>query len=346
MNGTEVKGDTNHSFMHPGGMLRPVGNAGKRIWGRAVFLTLLAFVWALPQYAHDQFASGTGTPSDPYIITTAAAVDDVRNYLSAHFRLAGNIDLTQFIGDYSPIEGWVYIGTVNALFPDADSFNGSFNGAGHKITGLWANRSGSLTVNPVSYRGLFGVVYGARIDSVGVEIDNSAGHAIHGNVAVGGLVGQANNALINACYVTGYITVRSITPGKGGGGLVGENINSTITNSYFAGTVDGTGDSNKGVGGLVGQHTHSTLENCYAVATISGTGSVSSNYRGGLAGESTHSNITNGYAAGDIFSGVRGVLVGTRSAGNFTDCCYDNTIAGQTRYDMTPSPVVRGRGRG
>ena len=61
------------------------------------------------------------------------------------------------------------------------------------------------------------------------------------------------------------------------GGLVGEDVDGTIVDSFATGTVSG-GDY---VGGLVGLGSGGTITNSYATGAITGTG----NSAGGLVGE-------------------------------------------------------------
>lgn len=42
------------------------------------------------------FTSGKGTEENPYIITNSQELDNVRNYLNSHFKLANDIEFTEF----------------------------------------------------------------------------------------------------------------------------------------------------------------------------------------------------------------------------------------------------------
>ena len=42
------------------------------------------------------FAHGTGTEADPYLVETAADLNGVRDYLSAHFKQTADIDLSGY----------------------------------------------------------------------------------------------------------------------------------------------------------------------------------------------------------------------------------------------------------
>jgi len=86
-----------------------------------------------------------GTESFPFrfpiVITTPEQLDAVRDNLSAHYMLGNDIDLTDYLAPggagYAKwdIWGWLPIGD-NSTNDDSSSFTGSFDGNGHKITGL------------------------------------------------------------------------------------------------------------------------------------------------------------------------------------------------------------------
>ena len=110
------------------------------------------------------FAGGSGTELDPYKVATAAQLNEIRNYLHCHFVQTADIDLI----DYAAGNGWLPIGPT---------FHGSFDGAGHTISGLVIDRSSDGT-------GLF-AVSGGHIQNVtltGVDIDelwNGLGQFCH-----------------------------------------------------------------------------------------------------------------------------------------------------------------------
>ena len=110
------------------------------------------------------------------------------------------------------------------------------------------------------------------------------------------------------------------------GGLVGWNVSGTITNSYATGDVTGSSNS---VGGLVGENRGGTITNSYATGTVSGTVSGFDNTIGGLVG-GNDGTITNSYATG-IVSGsgnVAGGLVGFNNGGTITNSYATGTVSG------------------
>jgi hypothetical protein len=192
------------------------------------------------------FAGGMGTIRDPYQIGTADQLNKVRDFdgVGIHFELIDDIDLNNYSdGDGF---GWLPIGSVN------DTFSGSINGNGFKITNLAINRTGITDV------GLFGITSNRSvIENLILEDVN-----VIGNANVGGLVGN-NYGKIRSSYTTG--TVKGT---NGIGGLVGVVSNGEINSSYSLVNVSGTSY----VGGLVGLYAPSIVMNSYAAGLVKGTG--------------------------------------------------------------------------
>ena len=184
--------------------------------------------------------------------------------------LAGNYTLGMDVNAASTgTSGDVWNGTT--FVPVGTStgapFTGTFDGAGHVISGLVVNRPGT------DYAGLFGATSGtAIVRNVGLE-----GGSITGRDNTGALVGN------NAGIVSGNYSTASVTGSTDVGGLVGSN-SGTVSNSYASGTVSGGTD----VGGLVGLNS-GTLSNNYATGAVSGILNV-----GGLVGANSGSGSGTG----------------------------------------------------
>ncbi len=54
------------------------------------------------------FSSGNGTEGDPFIIMTAAHLNEIRDFPNAYFKLGADIDLD--VDPFNAGEGWVPIG--------------------------------------------------------------------------------------------------------------------------------------------------------------------------------------------------------------------------------------------
>ncbi len=185
--------------------------------------------------------------------------------------LAGNYTLKQDINAASTgttSDVWNGATFVPVGTSTGARFTGTFDGAGHVISGLVVNRPGT------DYAGLFGATSGAAIvRNVGLE-----GGSITGRNNTGALVGN------NAGIVSGNYSTASVTGSTDVGGLVGSN-SGTVSNSYASGAVSGGTD----VGGLVGLNS-GTLSNNYATGAVSGTASV-----GGLVGANSGGTATGNF---------------------------------------------------
>ena len=296
--------------------------------------------------------SGNGTQGDPFIITTPAQLSAVRNALDAHYRLACDIDLTAYLAPGGAGHAqW----TDDGWLPIADywpaRFIGSFDGEGHKITGLWLARSLNDSV------GLFGFTDGANIRNLGVEI---SAEGVVGNTSVGGLVGTSFNSSITNCCVDGDVDGESlvgglmgtsfnsgvtncraegrVTAGSGrGGGLAGVSTNSRITNCNAAGSVSG----DKDLGGLVGVSTNSRVTNCYAACGVTATGG----FAGGLLGAQFDSRIANSYATGDVSGeyNVGGLVGGQNSSLGFVNSISNSYASGNVSGNKNIGGLVGGQ---
>ena len=189
-------------------------------------------------------------------------------------------------------------------------FSGNYDGGGYTVSGVFTPAGSS---NGYYEQGLFGRVYGrsstqqATITNVGV-IDSF----VQGYSNVGGVVGYASNSTITNCYNTGSVE------GTGGnvGGVAG-NIGGDVTNCYNTGTVSGVGDR---VGGVVGNAYGGDVTNCYNTGTVSGSGE----YVGGVVGYAS-SDVANCYNTGSVErTGKRvGGVVGYAFSSTIIINCYN-----------------------
>ncbi|MEA1972474.1 MAG: GLUG motif-containing protein, partial [Candidatus Cloacimonadota bacterium] len=121
--------------------------------------------------------------------------------------------------------------------------------------------------------GLFGSTFGATINNLGM-VDGD----ITGSVNVGGLVGRTCNSTISNSYSTGCVNGADRV-----GGLVGKNYSSSeVSNSYSTGSVSGADR----VGGLVGHNfINSEVSNSYSTGCVNGADCV-----GGLVGNNNYAS--------------------------------------------------------
>ena len=200
-----------------------------------------------------KFAAGRGTESEPWVIATAAQLDEVRNFPEANFELGKDIDLSSYLNPNTT--GWKPI----------ENFAGTFDGKKHTINGLWINLSSIDNV------GLFARTKGnTKISNLFVKIDNKG---ITGKNSVGGICGILEGCIEN-CMVTGDINGICYV-----GGICGDSPNyykhiANISQCASSGKI--TADSN--VGGILGGYDtigNSSIWNCYSMATIKAKSSTS-----------------------------------------------------------------------
>lgn len=237
------------------------------------------------------FAGGKGTAADPYQIASATQLQAMRyEKNNVHYLLTADIDAS-------------VSSTWNAgagFLPYPGTFQGTFDGDGHSITGLTIKRS----MNEV---GLFGSIGDTGI----VQNLKLVNASIQGTLFVGALAGMSTG-LIRNVSVTG--TIIATDRGAGGisgrlegevrdswvnvsvqgksslGGLAGVSDGAYLWRTYSLGSIKGI----YGIGGLIGTGSTSTSHS-YSRATLEGDSLV-----GGLVGDANSANFFNSWAATPI----------------------------------------------
>ncbi|HPN40669.1 MAG TPA: GLUG motif-containing protein, partial [Candidatus Cloacimonadota bacterium] len=241
----------------------------------------------------------------PWLISTAAQLDYVRNYLGTthsnkYFIQTADIDLG--LPPWNTGAGWVPIGSSST-----SSFRGNYNGGGYTITGLTINRPTS------DYQGLFGYTSGAPITDLGL-----ANVSIIARSYTGAIVGRLSSGTINNCFSTGNVICNASYIG----GLVGYQDQGTITNSSSNSRING----NSYVGGLVGIQSQGTITGSHSVGSINGSG----NRIGGFVGSSS-GVIDNCFSSSLVTGGSNvGGLVGYLSSGSINKCYSTGIVTGNS----------------
>lgn len=167
--------------------------------------------------------SGSGTANDPYLIFNPIHLYNVRNftgYSDVYFKLMSDIDLSEFIADNSPTEGWEPIGLASS------PFMGHFDGNNHTISGMTINR----TMDNV---GLFSCLSGAEIKNLIIT-----GSTVEGNSRIGSIAGVSQNSTI-----TGVTAQLNVKGSEFSGGMIGvSQAGDTLENCAFNGDVQCQGD--------------------------------------------------------------------------------------------------------
>ena len=208
-----------------------------------------------------------GNAENPYLVTDASELNEIRNHPDAHYRLMNDIDLEDWLAENSPEEGWEPI----------NGFTGSLDGNGFSVSGFWINRPSTDKV------GLFGSISGGTIKRLGLLMADGKG--VVGNNNVGAFVGHtpySTSAItIEECFVSGG-TVEA--KGSAAGGILGytstNSVAFNIVNCYVSGTTVIGAD---GAGGIVGTAYRSIdVENCYSTGIVKSANNDKS--AGGIVG--------------------------------------------------------------
>ena len=139
------------------------------------------------------FEGGSGTPSDPYQIKTAeqlgcfaVSVNNGSTYKNQYIKQTKNIKLNDKVlenvenNTIGTLNNWVPIGRaglVNDTRTILSSFNGTYNGNNHVISGMYINNAQE------DYLGLFGVLSGGTIMNLNLSDNYINGHEYIGTLA-------------------------------------------------------------------------------------------------------------------------------------------------------------------
>ncbi|HWQ76747.1 MAG TPA: S-layer homology domain-containing protein [Syntrophomonas sp.] len=278
------------------------------------------------------FSGGSGTSSDPYVISSVyqihwfqGQVNDGNSYAGQYIELGRDITLS---------EPWTPIGT------DDSPFAGSFDGQGHTISGLSIGSEEDRSAQ--AYAGLFG--YALNTASLhNVRLENASVYTeVYGSTGYGGALlayakvdsASGKGTVIDNCFASGVVDVKTINNKAAMvGGLVG------FTNQYgiltnCGANVDVSVSTGSGVlnaGGLLGYPSINTLTmNCYSLGDVEVSTSNANANAGSLAG-TIGGVFYNCYAAGDVTQGGSNIRVGglagnIAAAGIVMNSYYDDAL--------------------
>jgi len=319
---------------------------GKQLF--AVLLSVAMIITTLPLGAitanavTTQFAGGSGTQADPYLIETKEHLNNVRNELDAHYKLIDDIEFsaTDFAvgGDfYNNGNGWEAIITTSGSY--FWSFTGTFDGNGHYIEGLTIYGDSSN----LGYIGLFGDVSGEVRDlemrSVNISLKLSK------RADVGCVSGSASSTAIKNCKTNGTIVIDTAPNYESVyvGGICGRTAWADIIDcqSDVKITCDGAFDR---VGGICGAVQEGSISESVNYGELTGTHNI-----GGIAGDIVETEITscanfgklngisfseqlpgNSYASYD--SEVGGIVAHTNSKDVIKDCFNAGELSADGTY--------------
>jgi hypothetical protein len=233
--------------------------------------------------APPKYSGGAGTSGDPYQIASLA---DLAELSATSADWAAGIYFIQTADiDASATNTWNdngaggYYGFIPIAF--GFSFDGSYNGDNHTITGLYINRLG-VANNMALFSSGNGIFLNIKLISP----------EIYGANATGGLIGMALGGSVTSCEVTGGTIQGS---GSNCGGLIGYSSLTNITSCAVHGSAIQCAGEAESYGGLVGYASVCTVTSCEVTdgTTISTTDGGLGYYFGGLIGNAVQCTVSN-----------------------------------------------------
>ena len=230
-----------------------------------------------------------GGPNAPVLVGSVYQVSTLAQL--EYIRYNGTQSWTQCLDEHFVLTADINLGT-NALNPwvPIHGFEGTFDGAGKTISGLYATKDASG-----SGVGLFNTGTGATISNLNVRLDGFVSDP--GCCSYGGLIGvSASHVTISAVTVT---STTSLSAPGGVGGLIGQTLGGVALINNSVADVDVTAP-NVGVGGLVGLGgglgSTITINGSGVIGNLSAAASI-----GGLVGSSNNGSVT---ISGSSFNGA------------------------------------------
>ena len=228
--------------------------------------------------------AGRGTPEKPYQIYTAEELQKIQEavenkpdeYKGAVFELMNDIVLPDG-------ESWNPIGTAEK------PFEGTFNGNGHKISGL------AVSNNTADDQGLFGV-------NAGTIVNLTVEGSVAGKDNVGGIAGtNSAEGIIKDC-----ISNVEVSGENNVGGIVGKNEGSVIR---CATKTDGESESGSG-----------NADKGSVTGTGTGTGGIAGSNDGTIKDSTNNADVTGNVNTGGVAgnNGATGIVSGGGNNGNVT----------------------------
>lgn len=218
---------------------------------------------------------------------------------------------------------------------DDTVFAGTFDGRGHKITGMIANSANNAKNTKNLGSGLFGGAgYGAVIKNF----------TVYGTVTGGQGVGGAVGSIMGNCTIENVgADVAVLASNKDCGGLVGlvggasyttkisncwarGSVHSTMTTAYYS-----TAEQGGFVGGLLAGTV--TIDNCYANVDQIAEGVEVGGFYGSSYSYGREATITNCYASGSITCLATVTVDPAKAAGSFGGAEYSGITLNNCYYD-------------
>ena len=251
-------------------------------------------------YSDANIILGDGSLENPYQVRTVADLEKVAStteYLNANFILMNDLDLSEKYGEGK--ESFTPLGFQTGSLK---AFNGSFNGNGHIINGLYID-SKTESTGLFAQVGATGSVHDLILTNVNVKSNSQR---------LGACVGY-NKGIVSNIVVDGG-TVESLTSSSSTakvGGAVGDMYDSGTVSKIYTNVTVISGGAN--AGGIIGSidaaattQEDIVIGNCYSIGDVISGGK----YAGGIVGYFRCASLSNCYATGDVTGtfGVGGVV--------------------------------------
>lgn len=265
--------------------------------------------------ADNNFIAGPVISNEPTLITTREGLAAIANDLGGSYALGADIDLGG--------ADWTPIGTESA------PFTGTLRGNDRAIRNLFCTNS----LSGSDYRGLFGCVSNATIESVSVS------GVVAGKQYVGGLVGcVTGGTVISNCIATVEIAATNMYAGGLIGACAGGSAINRIVDCRADGFVSGSGMA----GGFIGYvYAPAVISNCVARGDVR---SAASDY-GGFIGRLAHDDaiIDGCWCSGAVWGtgGDIGSFIGQHVRGTNVNCAV-SAYANGPRPFCGNDPVITG----
>ncbi len=268
---------------------------------------------------------GSGTATKPFLI---ADLNDLKTLSENSAYWASGLYFRQIANiDASPTKTW-NSGQGFSPIGSGGSFEGSYEGDGYTIDGLYINRPTEY------YVGLFGFVAGTVKNLFVTNVNLTGGYYSSGFAGF-------NKGTIQNCYSDGSVTGSTIA-----GGLVGYCAG-TITTCYS--TVDVTATYGP-AGGFVGYLAGTTITNCYSLGSVTRASGSTYTEFAGFCGRNYDGKIKNCYSAGKVIytgatnptdKGFAGGMAYTKNV--YTDNFFDKEYSGQTSASTAEPSAATGK---
>ncbi|MBA7639285.1 hypothetical protein ES703_46943 [subsurface metagenome] len=279
-----------------------------------------------------------------YHITNVTELQEMNNDLAGDYILDNDIDAVE-TKTWNGGLGFDPIGTWGGI-----AFTGSFDGQGHKITGLFINRPATNWVALFGYTdgapflknvifencNITGQRYAAALAGWNDDDTDVIDCSVSGNVHVekdigGGLIGKQDGGKVTNCHstagVTGWVAL---------GGLIGilmdgvELSSCSATGDVLAFAFGGAGGAK--VGGLIGEFGDSIVSDSYATGNVTAIEGPAPWWIGGFSGLAHNSIVTNCHAEGDVVTiadRAGGLLGNVRIDSQITECSARGNVSGE-----------------